>query len=425
MPEDLKKAYKTIEKDPFPDTAGIWFGEGKKRQEIIFKKVKWAIPDKETGKLVEKGLRYGENPGQPATLYKPINMNIVFGEVTYAHSGELVGSMELLQSGKHPGKINITDADSALNILKYFSETPTVSIIKHNNPSGVACGVASAEKLEDAYQKSFNSDVIAAFGGVIGLNRPLDKDTAEEIMKRYYEVVVAPGYEEGVMDILSKRKNLRVLEIKNIKRLEEFKTRPYLDFKSLMDGCFIVQQSYISTIKTKEDLKFAELEHKEHGYIKSERVLSDKEYQDAIFGWHVLEGVTSNSSLFAKDSRTIAIATGENDRVGGIKIAVKKAYEKRANYLALKRHNELYDALDAQQKKSIDVIVEEEKAELPDSILATDGFMPNKDNIWSVKDYGIAGIIQPGGSIVDYDIIKEANKYGISMLFTGQRCFRH
>lgn len=416
--EDLKRAYRTIVEDPFPEKIRISFGKGK---EIIFEKVKWTVFDKETKKFVKKGLRYGENPGQPAALYRPINANLVFGNVVYALTGELVGSAELLQSGKHPSKINITDVDSALNILKYFSKTPTVVIIKHNNP----CGVAIAETLKEAYQKAFNADVVAAFGGVIGLNRPLDRITAEEIIKRYYEVIVAPGYEEGVMNILSRKKNLRVLEIKNIERLEKFREMPYLDFKSLMDGCLIIQQSYVSTVKTKEDLKIAETEHKKKGYIKSKKVPSDKAYEDAIFGWHVLEGVTSNSSLFAKDGRTVAIATGEQDRVGGIKIAIRKAYEKYSNYLALKIYNTLYALLNPKQKKSIDVIVEEKKADLPGSVLVTDGFMPHKDNVLAVKDFGIAAIVQPGGSIADYDVIEEANKYNIPMLFTGQRCFRH
>ncbi len=412
---NLKKAYKRILEENFPELMQINLGD----KRIFFEKIKWKIPDKQ-GNVVEKGLRYGENPNQPAALYKPINLNLVIGDVEYVHNGELVGSLELLKSGKHPGKINITDIDSALNLLKYFSE-PACAIIKHNNP----CGFALADDLTDAYINAFKGDVIAAFGGVVSFNRAVDKETANEISKRYYEVVAAPDYEEGVIDILEKRKNLRITKIKAMDKLYEFQNKPYIDFKSLIDGSIILQQSYISKIKSKEDLMLAEADHKEKGNIKIVREPTPSEYENMIFAWHVLEGVTSNSSLFFKDKRTVAIATGEQDRVGGIKIAIKKAYEKHANWLSFLYFDKLYDELEEYNKITINKMVKYNKGDLVGSVLATDGFMPYRDNILAIIGYGVKGVIQPGGSIKDYDVIQEANKHDITMVFTGQRCFRH
>jgi len=221
MPEDLKKMYKTIVEDPFPAKMEISFvEEGGERQTLFFEKSNWLIPGEGN-----KGLRYGENPGQPAALYKLVNGNISLGEVETIKPGMYLASdVELLQSGKHPGKINITDADNALNILRYFPDKPTVAIVKHNNP----CGVARDASLEKAYRKAFFSDRIAAFGGAIALNRPVDKPTCEAILEQYAEVVLAPEFEAGVMEMFGKKKNLRVMRIKNILRLEQWQRQVFV-----------------------------------------------------------------------------------------------------------------------------------------------------------------------------------------------------
>jgi len=183
MAEDLKKAYRTIVREAFPEGMEITLVEGGKRQTLVYEKVTWEIAGE------RKGLRYGENPGQPAALYRPTNGNLVLGDVVTIQPGPyLVSDAEMLQSGKHPGKTNLTDADNALNILRYFQDTPTVAIMKHNNP----CGVAQAENLEAAYLRADRADRIAAFGGCIALNRPVDRATAEAIVSHYAEVVVAP-----------------------------------------------------------------------------------------------------------------------------------------------------------------------------------------------------------------------------------------
>ncbi len=210
MPQDLKKMYRTIMDDHFTPNMEISFVDGDQRQTLFYEKVSWVIDG------VNKGLRYGENPGQEAALYKLVNGNLALGDAKTILPGKyLVSDIELLQSGKHPGKTNLTDADNSLNILRYFTDTPCAVIVKHNNP----CGAARDQSLEEAYHKAYMADRVAAFGGCIALNKSVDKATAQAIAAQYAEVVVAPEFEDGVMDILGARKNLRVIRINNIPTL--------------------------------------------------------------------------------------------------------------------------------------------------------------------------------------------------------------
>jgi len=230
MAEDLKKMYKTIMDDHFPPEMEISFVDKDKRQTLFYEKVVWTIDN------IRKGLRYGENPGQEAALYKLINGNLILGETQTIQPGQYLASdIELLQSGKHPGKTNLTDADNSLNILRYFTDKPAVVIVKHNNP----CGVALSDSLEDAYAKAHMADRIAAFGGCIAVNRAIDKATAEAIAHQYSEVVVAPDFEEGAMEIFKQKKNLRVIRIANINKLHTFAGKRCVEFKSLIDGGII------------------------------------------------------------------------------------------------------------------------------------------------------------------------------------------
>ncbi|MDA3894664.1 MAG: IMP cyclohydrolase, partial [Desulfobacteraceae bacterium] len=194
MSTDLKQMYKTIMDDHFPPQMEISFVDGQQRQTLFYEKADWIIDN------VRKGLRYGENPGQEAALYRLLNGNLILGDAETIQPGQyLVSDIELLQSGKHPGKTNLTDADNALNILRYFSDQPAVIIVKHNNP----CGAAISDSLEDAYRKAYMADRVAAFGGCIAVNRSIDIATATSIAKQYAEVVVAPDFEDGAMEILA------------------------------------------------------------------------------------------------------------------------------------------------------------------------------------------------------------------------------
>ncbi|MBW1740002.1 MAG: IMP cyclohydrolase [Deltaproteobacteria bacterium] len=416
MAEDLKKMYRTVMDDHFPSNMEISFVEGTNRQTLFYEKVVWVIDD------VEKGLRYGENPGQEAALYRLINGNLVLGETQTIQPGRYLASdIELLQSGKHPGKTNLTDADNALNILRYFVDKPTVVIVKHNNP----CGVARADSLEEAYTKANIADRVAAFGGCIALNRSVDKPTAEAISRQYAEVVVAPDFEGGVMDIFAKKKNLRVIRIANINRLQTFVGERFVEFKSLIDGGIIAQWSFVPQARSKEDLKLAECEYKGKTY-RIKREPTDQEYADMLFGWLVESGVTSNSVIYVKNEVTVGIGTGEQDRVGVAEIARDKAYRKLADRYCFEQLGIPYNELtDEEKKREIDDRVAQEKGGLIGAAMVSDAFFPFRDGVDVGIREGISAVIQPGGSLNDYQSIEACNEANVTMVYTGQRSFKH
>jgi phosphoribosylaminoimidazolecarboxamide formyltransferase/IMP cyclohydrolase len=378
--------------------------------------VVWVVDD------VQKGLRYGENPGQEAALYKLVNGNLVLGETETIQPGQYLASdIELLQSGKHPGKTNLTDADNSLNILRYFADKPSVVIVKHNNP----CGVARADTLVDAYLKANMADRVAAFGGCIAVNQPVDRDTAEAITQQYAEVVVAPDFEQGVMDVFAQKPNLRVIKISNIERLQSFVGKRCVEFKSLIDGGIIAQWSFVPTTRSKQDLKPAECEYKGQQY-KINRQPTDKEYDDLLFGWLVESGITSNSVIYVKDEVTVGIGTGEQDRVGVAEIARDKAYRKLADRTCFENHSIPYNELtDADKKAAIDARVAEEKGGLIGAAMVSDAFFPFRDGVDVGLREGITAVIQPGGSGNDYQSIEACNEAGATMVYTGQRSFKH
>ena len=416
MAEDLKKMYRTIMDDHFPPQMEISFVDQDKRQTLFYEKVAWTIDN------VQKGLRYGENPGQEAALYKLANGNLVLGETETIQPGQYLASdIELLQSGKHPGKTNLTDADNSLNILRYFVDKPTVVIVKHNNP----CGVARSDSLVDAYNKANMADRVAAFGGCITVNRAVDRATAEAIYEQYAEVVVAPDFEEGVMDIFTKKPNLRVVRIGNIDRLQNFVGQRCVEFKSLIDGGHVVQWSFAPTARTSADLKVAECEYKGKTY-KVNREPTDQEYDDLLFGWLVESGITSNSVIYVKDQVTVGIGTGEQDRVGVAEIARDKAYRKLADRYCFEMLNIPYNDLKDQDKKAeIDDKVAKEKGGLIGAAMVSDAFFPFRDGIDVGLREGIQSVIQPGGSGNDYQSIEACNEVNATMVYTGQRSFKH
>ncbi len=417
MPEDLKKAYHTIVDDHFAPRMEISFiDEHDRRTTLVYEKVVWDVE----GEL--RGLRYGENPGQEAALYKLINGNLVIGEVTTIAPGRgLVADAELLQFGKHPGKINLTDADNALNILRYLTERPAAAIMKHNNPSGVAL----ADSLVEAYLKADLADHVAAFGGCIALNRPVDRATAEAVAERYAEVVVAPEFEEGAVGVLAARKNLRIMKIGNMKRLAEYAPERFVDFKSLIDGSVIAQVSFQPAARRKEDLLPAETTYKGKLY-KVNRQPTEKEYADLLFGWMVEAGVSSNSVIYVKDLVTVGIGTGEQDRVGVAEIARDKAYRKLADRLAFERHRANFSTLaDPAQREAILAEVNELHGGLIGAAMISDAFFPFRDGIDIGLKEGVTAVIQAGGSINDYQSIEACNEFNAAMVFTGQRSFKH
>lgn len=416
MAKNLKKMYKTILDDHFPPRMEIAFAGHGTRQILYYEKVSWTIDN------IKKGLRYGENPGQEAALYRLINGNLVLGETATIRPGQYLASdIELFQSGKHPGKTNLTDADNALNILRYFTDRPTVVIVKHNNP----CGVARSDSLEDAYIKANLADRVAAFGGCIAVNRPVDRATAEAICKQYAEVVVAPDYEEGVMNIFERKKNLRVIRIKNIFRLQNFVGKNYVEFKSLIDGGIVAQWSFVPSARSAADLHLAECEYRGKRY-RINREPSEQEYEDMLFGWLVESGVTSNSVIYVKNQVTVGIGTGEQDRVGVAEIARDKAYRKLSDRYCFETDGIPYNDLkDIEKKKAIDRRVRIEKGGLIGSAMISDAFFPFRDGVDVGIREGITSIVQPGGSENDYQSIEASNEADVTMVYTGQRSFKH
>lgn len=431
MAKDFKKAYRTIMDDHFPAEMRISFGD----QTLVYRKRAWKIADEDSGEVVEKGLRYGENPGQEAALYELADGNLALGGCQFIQPGKgLVSAIaedDMLQFGKHPGKTNLTDVDNALNILRYIMDTPAAVVMKHNNP----CGAAKADALAEAYRKAYWADALAAFGGAVVVNRPMDAATAEQIAETYAEVVAAPEYEEGAVAILAKRKNLRIVRVPNMDRLADMAAERFVDFKCLMDGGIVVQQSPLNRIRTKDDFLPATA-RKGKQEVSTERLPTAEEYDDLLFGWQVEQGVTSNSVLYIKGGATVGIGTGEQDRVGVAKIAAYKAYSKYADRLSRERFGVSYDelllAIEAgdrpdDERIEIDRDTAEAKGGLIGSVMVSDAFFPSRDGVDVGIKEGVTAIVQPGGSMADAEVIEACNQASpkVAMVFTGQRAFKH
>ncbi len=423
---DLKKMYTTMVEDPFPAELVIRLGEA----ELTFAKRTWTIEGQ------EKGLRYGENPDQPAALYAPKAGRLSLGGVEFRGPGDglvcAATEEHLLQSGKHPGKTNLTDVDNGVNILQYLTAKPAAVILKHNNPCGAAWSDAG---LCAAFEAAFASDRIAAFGGAIVVNRTLDAATAEKINAVYFEVVAAPDYEPKALEILKSKKNLRIFRLPGLAALDKLVGQPFLEFKSLADGGLVLQFSFRNRILTAADFLPATATDKA-GTTFTARAPSDKEAEDLLFAWAVEAGVTSNSVIFVKNGATVGIGTGEQDRVGVVELTIHKAKTKYADGLAFAACNlSLYELTlkakaDAEAAKLLaDIRARTEAAGggLIGSVLVSDGFFPFRDGVDLCIAAGVTAIAQPGGSIRDPEVIAACNEASpqVAMVFTGQRSFRH
>ena len=300
-------------------------------------------------------MRYGENPHQSAAVYQGPNNR----------------SKNILNAKIHQGKQlsynNIMDADAALSCLKEFDQTACV-VVKHANP----CGVAIGDELIDVYTRAFNSDSLSAFGGIIALNRVCTIAVAEAISSVFVEIVLAPSFEDRALSILSKKKNLRVLEVGEVAAREN-----KLEVRNI-DGGILVQDADTSVL-TLDEIKTV-----------TKAVPSDSEIKVMLFGWKVLKHVKSNAILLVKDNETIGIGAGQVSRVDAVNIALKKAGKR-----------------------------------LDNSILCSDAFFPFRDSIDKIANMGIRAVIQPGGSIRDQEVIAACDDHGIAMAFTGRRCFKH
>lgn len=422
---DLKKMYRTLQHDPFPEDLVLKLGD----QELVFKKRTWTIDGE------EKGIRYGENPDQPAALFELAEGGLTLEGVEFRGPGKgLVSSLteeNMLQAGKHPGKINLTDVDNGLNMLQYLTAKPAAVILKHNNPSGAAW---TEEGVATALDRAFKSDRIASFGGTVVVNRPIDEDAANIINSSYFEVVAAPAFEGNALEILKGRKNLRILQIPGLAELDKLVGEPFLDIKSLSDGGMVVQLSFRNRILDADDFLPATAEKDGNSYHC--RKPTAQEADDLLFAWAIEAGVTSNSVIFVRDGATVAIGTGEQDRVGCCELTIHKAYTKYADLICFAEENKsIYELKlaaksdEAAAEKLADIMrrTEEARGGLPGSVVVSDGFFPFRDGVDVVIAQGVTAIAQPGGSIRDHEVITACNEAPeqVAMVFTGQRSFKH
>jgi len=302
-------------------------------------------------------LRYGENPHQQAALY--IEQNVRKGTSALASLKPL--------SGPEISFNNLLDIDAAINTLGSFTE-PTIAIMKHTN----SCGLASRDNLAEAYQRALTGDPIAAFGGVVASNRTIDLATAQEIDKTHYDVIVATGYEKEALELLGRKKSLRLVQIPMTGPGE-----PRLDFRYVRDG-FLVQ--------TTDFFTRPELQPR----IVTKRQPTEAELSDLLFAWKAVKGIKSNAIVIAKDKMLLGMGTGQPSRVVSVELALNRAGDKAKG-----------------------------------SVLASDAFFPFTDGPELAAQSGVTAIIQPGGSIRDNAVIDVANRYDIAMVFTGTRHFRH
>ncbi|MDP4108417.1 MAG: bifunctional phosphoribosylaminoimidazolecarboxamide formyltransferase/IMP cyclohydrolase [Bacillota bacterium] len=303
-------------------------------------------------------LRYGENPHQKAAFYKEI--------------GDFCGTLTEAEQlwGKELSYNNINDAAGAIDTLKEFGDTPCAVAVKHANP----CGVGVGKTILDAYREAYEADPVSIYGGIVALNRCCDHLTASEIIKTFLEIVLAPSFTDEALEILKKKKNLRIMRLPEIMRPNESSMR---DFKKVAGGLLV------------QDLNCSLLPEEEPKTV-TDRAPTKREMEEMLFALRVVKHTKSNGIVLAKGNRTVGIGPGQTNRITALELAIKYAGDHAAG-----------------------------------SVMASDAFFPFDDCVKAAKEAGITAIIQPGGSVRDQDSIDACNKYGIAMVFTGMRHFKH
>ena len=302
-------------------------------------------------------LRYGENPHQKAAFYRASK------EVPYSVAfARQLGGKELSYN-------NIQDANAALSIVREF-EAPFCVGLKHMNP----CGAATGHDLKEAWTRAYEADKVSIYGGIVAMNRPLTAEVAALMKPIFLEIVMAPAFEEGALEVLASKKNLRLLEVKMDNSREPQKQ--YVG----VNGGLLVQDADVDIKTVTDDM------------CVTERRPTADELADMDFGWKIVKHVKSNAICVVKDGMTLGVGAGQMNRVGSAEIALRQAR-------------------DAGHKHGL--------------VLASDGFLPFDDTVELASRFGVTAIVQPGGSIRDEDAIRKADEKGITMLFTGMRHFKH
>lgn len=385
---DMKRSYRTAVEADFPD-------------ELTIKLTK------------ETGLRYGENPNQPAAMYRLGGTNLA--ELT---------NIRLAKSGKGGlSATNFMDITRALEILKFF-DSPAVSVMKHLVPSGFAKQY-QGDGLDNIYKRARDTDTRSAFGSIVVLNRPLDKVTAEAIMSGYVEGIAAPEFEEGTMDIIGKKKDIRTILFSNLDKVPKFvgdDIKGAYHIIGLPTGRVLVQKPYLSSIKGSEDLvldplvRKKEKDSEETKNFVVERNPTKQELEDLLTAWYINLGVRSNGIVFVKNGATLAVGTGQQERVGAIEQAITKSYQK-----AMDREGIKYNSVKGILNLDYKIVVNP----LEGAVISSDAFFPFRDSIDTVAEHGVTAVIQPGGSVRDNEVIQAVNKHNMAMVYTLERCFGH
>lgn len=300
-------------------------------------------------------MRYGENPHQSAVFYKEM------GDV----SGTLAAAKQL--HGKELSYNNINDANGALELVKEFDE-PAVVAVKHTNP----CGVGTADNIFDAYMRAYESDPVSIFGGIIAANREIDKATAEKIHEIFVEIVIAPSFAPEALEILSKKKNIRLLELPDISKKVDG-----LDMKKVMGGLLVQERD--TKLYDPADV-----------VCVTKTQPTPEQRKDLDFAWKVVKHTKSNAIALAKGGMSIGVGPGQTNRIVPTQVAIQYAGDRAKG-----------------------------------AVMASDAFFPFPDCVQAAAAAGITAIIQPGGSVNDQQSIDECDKHGIAMLFVGMRHFKH
>ncbi len=363
----------------------------------------------------ESDLRYGENPHQAAALYHPQNI---------INTTNPIVDIKLLKSGKEGlSSTNLMDLTRAFDILKYFKKT-SVIVMKHANPSGFATQTSN-EDLVALYASARDADSRSAFGSIVVFNTIVNKATAEEIVRSFIEVVAAPEFEEGAIEILQTKKDLRIIIFSGLESLPKFvgdDTHELFDLKMLPSGRVIVQEPYLTHIRSSEDLVFdSSVTKTDNQNISHEHTVARKptenEIQDLLTAWYVAMGVRSNAVIFVKNGLTVSIGTGQTERVGAVEYAIIKAYQK-----AMDREGIPYGSIVGNGICMRDQLSHNP---LEGAVCASDGFFPFRDSVDLMAQHGVTAIIQPGGSVNDHQVIDAVNERNMAMVITSERCFAH
>ena len=305
-----------------------------------------------TGLEFKQSLRYGENPHQNATW-------CIFPDEGLSCANQL--------QGKDLSYNNLIDLEAAITTVQEFKDDAAAVVIKHTNP----CGVAIGENIYNALMRALDADRVSSFGGIIALNQTVDVLCAQELSNAFYECIVAPAFDDEAKEILSTKKNLRLLELD----IANMKVNPYI-VRSILGGV-VVQEKDSKPIDVEE------------WNVCTERQPTQKEFIDLIFAWKVVRHVRSNAIVVARQGVTLGVGAGQMNRVGSAKIALTA------------------------------------KDDIEGAVLASDGFFPFGDTVRTASEYGIKAVIQPGGSIKDQESIDACNELGMTMVCTGKRHFLH